>query len=85
MKEATAELNMTVVTVVAIAAVGAFFYLFVWPNIQKGIALNTCKNSYTCEDGTMSAKKNSTTKGYDCYCGTTNLTTEENANANENG
>ena len=29
MKEATGELNMTVVTVVAIAAVGGFFYAFI--------------------------------------------------------
>ena len=36
MKEATGELNMTVVTVVAIAAVGAFFYFFIWPGIQAG-------------------------------------------------
>ena len=45
MKEATGELNMTVVTVVAIAAVAAFFYAFVWPSIQNGIARNTCNNS----------------------------------------
>ena len=37
MKEATGELNMTVVTVVAIAAVAAFFYAFVWPNIQNSM------------------------------------------------
>ena len=49
MKEATGELNMTVVTVVAIAAVGAFFYAFVWPSIKAGITMNTCKN--ICEDG----------------------------------
>lgn len=42
MKEATGELNMTVVTVVAIAAVAAFFYAFVWPGIQASIRLNTC-------------------------------------------
>lgn len=42
MKEATGELNMTVVTVVAIAAVGAFFYAFVWPSIQRSIKSNTC-------------------------------------------
>lgn len=41
MKEATGELNMTVITVVAIAAVGAFFYAFVWPSIQNSISLNT--------------------------------------------
>ena len=44
MKEATGELNMTVVTVVAIAAVGAFFYLFIWPSIQRGLTMNTCNN-----------------------------------------
>ncbi len=49
MKEATGELNMTVVTVVAIAAVGAFFYAFVWPGIQRGLAQNTCNN--ICPDG----------------------------------
>ena len=42
MKEATGELNMTVVTVVAIAAVGAFFYAFVWPSIKTSIAKSTC-------------------------------------------
>ena len=44
MKEATGELNMTVVTVVAIAAVGAFFYFFIWPGIQAGLSRNTCQN-----------------------------------------
>lgn len=44
MKEATGELNMTVVTVVAIAAVGAFFYFFIWPAIQTGLTMNTCNN-----------------------------------------
>ena len=37
MKEATGELNMTVVTVVAIAAVAAFFYAFIWPSIKTNI------------------------------------------------
>jgi len=46
MKEATGELNMTVVTVVAIAAVAAFFYAFVWPAIKNNIARNThCANA----------------------------------------
>ena len=37
MKEATGELNMTVITVIAIAAVAALFYAFVWPMIQRTI------------------------------------------------
>lgn len=45
MKEATGELNMTVITVVAIAAVGLIFTLFVWPNIQASLMMSTaCSN-----------------------------------------
>ena len=45
MKEATGELNMTVITVVAIAAVAAFIYAFVWPSIQASLILTTACNS----------------------------------------
>ena len=37
MKEATGELNMTVVTIIAIGAVIAFFWLM-WPSIQETIS-----------------------------------------------
>ncbi len=43
MKEATGELNMTVVTIVAIAAVALLFYVFLWPVIQRSIVTQTCK------------------------------------------
>ena len=43
MKEATGELNMTVIVVIAIAAVAAIFYAFVWPMIKLKIVDNTCK------------------------------------------
>lgn len=36
MKEATGELNMTVITIIAIGAVIAFFWLM-WPSIQDTI------------------------------------------------
>lgn len=36
MKEATGELNMTVVTIVAIAAILGFFWAM-WPNIKNQI------------------------------------------------
>lgn len=42
MKEATGELNMTVITVVAIAAIGLLFYSFIWPMIQGRIVQTTC-------------------------------------------
>lgn len=53
MKEATGELNMTVVTVVAIAAVAAFFYAFIWPNIKTTIqSQSICANGQNYEVGT---------------------------------
>lgn len=65
MKEATGELNMTVVTVVAIAAVAAFFYAFVWPSIQASIKKNTCEaqcpnNNENCIQTCMNTKGNNT-------------------------
>ncbi|MBE6156171.1 MAG: hypothetical protein E7161_00280 [Firmicutes bacterium] len=45
MKEATGELNMTVITIVAIGALVAFFYLVIWPNIQVGMTLSSACNS----------------------------------------
>ena len=57
MKEATGELNMTVVTVVAIAAVGAFFYAFIWPGIQAGLMKNTCQNICPGGDGNVTVTK----------------------------
>ena len=70
MKEATGELNMTVVTVVAIAAVGAFFYAFVWPNIKAGLMKNTCNN--VCPMDSKNSNKKTTVKkngdNYVCNC-----------------
>ena len=37
MKEASGELNMTVVTIVAIAAIAAFFSAVLWPRIRTTI------------------------------------------------
>ena len=43
MKEASGELNMTVVTIIAIAAIAAFFTAVIWPNIRNSLnnQLNT--------------------------------------------
>jgi len=43
MKEASGELNMTVVTIVAVAAVGTLFVLLVYPMIQGAVASQSCK------------------------------------------
>jgi len=54
MKAATGELNLTVITLIAIGAVIGFFWLM-WPNIK-----NTINNQW--ED--ISTPKDKTTTGY---------------------
>jgi len=44
LKEATGELNMTVVTVVAIGAVMLFFYAIIWPTIKTSMSLTSACN-----------------------------------------
>ena len=40
MKEATGELNMTVVTLVAVSALAALFAFVIWPIIQRMVVDN---------------------------------------------
>jgi len=55
MKEATGELNMTVIAVVAIAAVGAFFTIVIWPRIKNSLSNSTdCANA-VCEQCSTNA------------------------------
>ena len=49
MKEASGELSMTAVAVVAIAAVGVLFTTLIWPSVKKSLAHNTaCSSAYAC-------------------------------------
>ena len=69
MKEATGELNMTVITLVAIAAIGAVFYFVVWPMIQNALVSQTCRTTYGT-DYTASEYTGSAAVGKkvgDCY------------------
>ena len=52
MKAATGELNLTVITLIAIAAVIGFFW-FMWPNIKRSIA-NQWNDVNTYEENTQS-------------------------------
>ena len=64
MKAATGELNLTVITIIAIAAVMAFFTAFLWPNIKKSIN-QQAKDVTTCvkwdSSGTKCLKRNNST------------------------
>ena len=49
MKEASGELSMTAVAVVAIAAVGVLFTTVIWPNIRNSLRRSQmCSNAVGC-------------------------------------
>ena len=49
MKEASGELSMTAIAVVAIAAVGIVFTTLVWPSMKNGIERSTnCAQAFNC-------------------------------------
>ena len=51
MKDATGELSMTAIAVVAIAAIGVVFTQLVWPTIKKNITRSAhCSEAYGCKD-----------------------------------
>lgn len=56
MKEATGEMNMTVVTIIAIGAIAAFFWLM-WPKIQDAISGSWNKTCIEYNDAGECVKK----------------------------
>jgi hypothetical protein len=58
MKDATGELSMTAVAVVAIAAIGVVFTTLIWPRIKTQILRSTyCSQAFSCtecDNGTCS-------------------------------
>ena len=54
MKEASGELSMTAIAVVAIAAIGIVFTTLIWPTIRSNINRNTrCAQAFNCEPCTI--------------------------------
>lgn len=50
MREATGELNMTVIVIMAVAAVAGLFYVAIWPGIEANINRATwCASAYNCQ------------------------------------
>ena len=58
MREATGDLNLTVIVVVAVAGLMAFFSMTLWPMIKGNMQHDAncsdaiCDNSFTCEGKT---------------------------------
>ena len=76
MKEATGELNMTVVIVLAVGILSVFFFAVLWPSIKGTfIANNKCSDAVcdpkTLSDGLVTCKyydKNGNEQGTDFKC-----------------
>lgn len=50
MKDATGELSMTAVAVVAIAAISVVFTTLIWPSIKQNIVRSTnCSQAFDCK------------------------------------
>ncbi len=58
MKEASGELSMTAIAVVAIAAIGVVFTTLVWPSIKANITRNTkCSQTISCQNPSSNTAK----------------------------
>lgn len=75
MKEATGELNMTLVVVIIVGVLSVFFFTVIWPSIEGGlIASSKCADAVcdkrTLQDGMVTCKyyKDGKQKGNDFKC-----------------
>lgn len=49
MKEATGELNSTVIVVIAVSILAAFFYMVIWPMLKNNMDQNSKCSDAWCE------------------------------------
>ena len=50
MKEATGELNMTIIVVIAVSVLVAFFYFVIWPILDVNFEKNSKCSNAICEN-----------------------------------
>ena len=62
MKEATGELNTTVIVVIIVAMLAAFFYTGIWPMIRNNMNVTT-----KCSKAICATEPNSDNRTVDCY------------------
>ena len=53
MKEATGELNMTIVVVVAVGILSVFFFTILWPTIKNTFIANSKCSDAVCDKSTL--------------------------------
>jgi len=62
MKEATGELNATVIIVIIVAALVAFFYTIIWPSIK-----NNMNENVSCSKAICAGEVNPDGRTVQCY------------------
>ena len=50
MKETTGELNLTLIAVIAVAILVAFFYFVIWPSLDNNFKANSNCSRAVCEN-----------------------------------
>ena len=59
MREATGELNATVVVVITIGLLSTFFFTIIWPRLNNNLTSNAkCSDAYCTKDAIKSCEKN---------------------------
>lgn len=53
MKQATGELNVTVVVVISVGVLLAFFYVILWPMIKSSLSYTKNCNNAICDKSTF--------------------------------
>ncbi len=64
MKEATGELNSTIIVVVSIGVLATFFFSYLWPSIKHNFEKESQCNKASCD---CSSKVREQNEGY-CLC-----------------
>lgn len=64
MKEATGELNATVIVVTTVGILSTFFFTVIWPNIKGNVESNTNCDKAVC---VCPGNKCSNTKTLECH------------------
>ena len=56
MKEATGELNLTIIVVIAVGLLIAFFYFVIWPGLDANFQQNSKCSQAVCENPCKNGK-----------------------------
>lgn len=78
MKEATGELNMTIIVSISIGILAAFFFGFLWPLINTNFQKTSQCNKAVCDCSSVARENIESETGQKNYCRCHDKTSEDN-------